>query len=1441
MKRKATLQGLALLLVLGATTNVFANTKDNIKIEVVGGGNIDIYDNDKSEVTNKTLNQKEENNNIPYSKDEYQYLLINFKEPFTEERYKELVENNESFSISDHRISNKINTRTPILLNATNFPDNNLRKELAYSLSVSEGDDISGKLYSVTKLVVGFGGGVAGINISDLKGIGYFTSLTDLSVGGNKGIQLRNINEIRKLTNLKSLKLADYDMTNTTGYSTALMNISNLDLGLCKFTNNSLEFISNLTNLDSLDLGQTTGYTDLPNLSKLKKLKKLDLYRAVIDGTASGSRWYWDGLHKLADYISEDIGYLDLILENAQDIALNNPAKYKLNFYRGHISSSNLIENTDNWGFILNSPYRITPAKKPLTITSVKIKDKKWDGTTTAEVESVTFSGYWGNYRLGLGTDYDVRATFNDGNVGTNKNVSIYITPKKTPNMLVYSLTSNNFQTTGNIVKGDSRVDDIKIKNSKGIDTTTFDFSDRLVVEATPRLRANINEMELVLNNQVVARQNSTLGNKVTFNYDLSNLALGQGSYELKLRYGGNNNVNGTEESLGNITINKVKLKAEINESIEYNGTNTFEAGLKNIKNKKDNNTINGITGTATIQLNNSNVGSYNTFNVNNIKINGDTYNHYEFENQNSDITGNINVTKKPITINSAIVEDKTYDGNTNAVVDNVRFNGLVDGQVLGKGVDYNVSATFNDENVGTNKQVTLNINLLGTQKSNNYQLTNNTFQTTGNIIKANSRLDNIKIKNSKGIDTTTFDFSDRLVVEAMPKLRTNINEMELVLNNKVIAKQNATLGNKVAFNVDLSNLTVGSGVYELKVRYGGNNNVNGTEESLGNITINKVKLKAEINESIEYDGTNIFKVSLKNIKNKKDDTIINSIAGTAIIQLNNSNAGNYNTFTVNNIKINGDKLNHYEFENQNSDITGNVTITKANIKDISSEIYVTNKLEKDYIFTLEDNLPVLEDNKTFGNVEFTNLIYNDIEKGYLKETPTIDKNMLKINTNNIISEEEKLLGEITLDVTSTNYNDFKLKLKLNSTNKVKPKLNVKQKDILTYGDKLNKLNLDFQAIYNNKEVDGSIKMNEDLETILNAGNHKISVTFIPKDNNKYDMVQGYVDVKVEKALAKAIEQPKITEITENEKTLIQSKFITKGKFQGINNKIINEDDYTLEWEDENEVVTQGKEYSYNMINNNYYIIEKQIPFKNLDGNNGNGNNENNNGSNNGNNNNGNSNNNGNINNGNGADIGNKPNTDDNSNNKEDSGISNDNLFNDLPNDHFAKDEIEYLYKKGIVKGYNRLIRPNEPITRAEFAILLNNTSEYLGVNTNNLADEVYIDVYKDKYYYNGIYKATYLDTMIGYNDKTFKPDNNMTREETVVSIYKLISLCNINIELSYPASFTDYKDMSTWAKPYFNDLNSKGIIKGNNEKFRPKESITRAEAMVLIYNLLSK
>ena len=1463
MKRKVTLQGLALLLALGTTTNVFASVKNDIKIEVVGGGDIDIYNNKEDTNSKDTLNQKEENKSIPYSQDEYQYLQINFSEPFTEERYLELINNKESFIVSDSRLASTRSTTTPIYLNSSTFPDKVLRDKLQTIFSVSSDNvDVSYKVLTTTTLRLQGDFSNTGIHITNIKGLEHFTNLTDLYLSNNK---INSISSIKDLVNLETLYIngaSNYGLTINFRCNidasdlSKLVNLKTLNLSDCNIT--SVDKIGNLIELEDLDLA-STNINNISFVSKLGELKSLDL--SDVDNKLS--------LSPISKLIN--LKNLDLVNKNSSAIINTNFAQYLpksrevirlyvekganfTSYLNGHQKAYEDIDCTDSsidWN--PSSGRGVTVYVKteiPLSIKSVTVVDKYWDNTTKAEIENVVFSGLENGDTLTKGVDYTVNATYDNSNLGSSKQVIGTINLLSTNKTNRYKLSSSTFQTTGNIIKGNSNLDNIKIKNSKGSETTTFDFSDRLIVEATPKIRANLNEMELVLNNQVISKQSATLNNKVTFNVDLSTLTIGQGNYELKLRYGGNNNVNGTEQSLGNITINKTKIKAEINESIEYNGKDTFELELKNIKNKNDDTTINGIIGSATIQLNSSNVGNYSNFIVNKVSINGDTYNHYEFENQNTDITGNINITKKPITINSVIMEDKKYDGNRNGTVTIVIFDGLIGGQRLEKDIDYNATAVFDDENVGNDKQVTVNVNLLGTQKANNYQLTNNTFQTVGNILKSNSTINDIKIKNNSDVETTTFDFSDRLIVEATPRIRANLNEMELVLNNQVISKQSATLNNKVTFNVDLSTLTIGQGNYELKLRYGGNNNVNGTEQSLGNITINKVKIKAEINESIEYNGKDTFEVELKNIKNKDDDTTINGIIGSANIQLNSSNVGNYSNFKVNKVSINGDTYNHYEFENQNTDITGSANITKANIKDILAEIYVTNKLEKDYIFNLEESLPILENNKTFGNLSFSNLNYNEIVKSYLKETPIIDKNNLKLKVNKFISEEEKLLGEITLDVTSTNYNDFKLKLNLNSTNKLKPILNVYQKDTLTYGDNLKKLNLDFTATYGNEIVDGTINVNEDLESILDAGNHKISVTFIPTDNNKYDVVDGYVDIKIQKALAKVIEKPEITKITDSGKMLSESKFITKGKFQGINNEIINENDYTLKWENEDEIIIQGKPYKYNMISNNYYIIEEHTPFELSDNNNGGDNNSNNN-----NNNSNSSSGNNNVNNDgdytgsgsnvvdNGNNTVNNPNTEDISNgNKEYNNTENDNLFEDLSNDHSAKNEINYLFEKGIIKGYNGLIRPNDYMTRAEFSILLNNTCKYLGVDTNNLADDSYTDVYKDKYYYNDIYKATYLDTMIGYDDGTFKPDNNMTREESIVSIYKLISLCNLDMELSYPINFNDYEQVSVWAKPYFDELNSKSILKGdNNGNFKPKDSITRAEAMVLIYGILNK
>ena len=86
--------------------------------------------------------------------------------------------------------------------------------------------------------------------------------------------------------------------------------------------------------------------------------------------------------------------------------------------------------------------------KKPLTITGVTAASKPYDGTTNADISSVTFD----NVTLNRGTDYTVTANFDDASVGNGKNVTATVTlmGQAAKN---YALEQSSFTTTGNITK----------------------------------------------------------------------------------------------------------------------------------------------------------------------------------------------------------------------------------------------------------------------------------------------------------------------------------------------------------------------------------------------------------------------------------------------------------------------------------------------------------------------------------------------------------------------------------------------------------------------------------------------------------------------------------------------------------------------------------------------------------------------------------------------------------------------------------------------------------------------------------------------------------------------------------------------------------------------------------------------------------------------------
>ena len=93
-----------------------------------------------------------------------------------------------------------------------------------------------------------------------------------------------------------------------------------------------------------------------------------------------------------------------------------------------------------------------------------------------------------------------------------------------------------------------------------------------------------------------------------------------------------------------------------------------------------------------------------------------------------------LTVAPKAVTAQAAAVT-KTFDGTTAAKA-TVTLDGLVAGDVLTQGVDYAVTARFDDPNAGTGKTVQVEVALKNTALAANYTLTNPAITLTDGVIE---------------------------------------------------------------------------------------------------------------------------------------------------------------------------------------------------------------------------------------------------------------------------------------------------------------------------------------------------------------------------------------------------------------------------------------------------------------------------------------------------------------------------------------------------------------------------------------------------------------------------------------------------------------------------------------------------------------------------------
>nr|WP_246628019.1 S-layer homology domain-containing protein [Paenibacillus oenotherae] len=176
---------------------------------------------------------------------------------------------------------------------------------------------------------------------------------------------------------------------------------------------------------------------------------------------------------------------------------------------------------------------------------------------------------------------------------------------------------------------------------------------------------------------------------------------------------------------------------------------------------------------------------------------------------------------------------------------------------------------------------------------------------------------------------------------------------------------------------------------------------------------------------------------------------------------------------------------------------------------------------------------------------------------------------------------------------------------------------------------------------------------------------------------------------------------------------------------------------------------------------------------------------------------------------------------------------------------HWARDAVNDMGSRMVINGIdNERFNPDADITRAEFAAII---VRGLGMKLEG-GGASFSDVTASAWYNDVIETAYSYGLIDGYGDGTFRPMDNITREQAMVIIAKAMTITGLKAKLPTKAAdewmgtFTDAIDASAWAKSSIADSLQAGIVSGRSStQLAPKAYITRAEVAAIIQRLLQQ
>ncbi len=178
-------------------------------------------------------------------------------------------------------------------------------------------------------------------------------------------------------------------------------------------------------------------------------------------------------------------------------------------------------------------------------------------------------------------------------------------------------------------------------------------------------------------------------------------------------------------------------------------------------------------------------------------------------------------------------------------------------------------------------------------------------------------------------------------------------------------------------------------------------------------------------------------------------------------------------------------------------------------------------------------------------------------------------------------------------------------------------------------------------------------------------------------------------------------------------------------------------------------------------------------------------------------------------------------------------------MFEDVSDEDWFYGAVSYAYASGLFRGTSDThFSPQLTMTRGMFVTVL----QRFNAPSEITAEHGFSDVSADAYYSSAVSWAKQAGLIVWAEGDKFSPDQPVTREEILSSMYMIVKNAGIaSVSDSIDLDVTDKDQISSWAVEGINWAYNIGVIKGYGDgSVKPNGTATRAEVAQIFLNFFA-